>query len=127
MKIKVRQGIALIAIIAAIFVLVHIIGIARRHAQYRAIQKTYTDALKPGMKRSEVEKYFIMSRYVSFNRGAEADVVEIGREKAGWICQEQVVYLYFEFAASEPNDKRIADSDRLVRISLFRSVCLDLP
>jgi hypothetical protein len=130
-----QHWVVFIAAIAAIFVLGHIVGIARRNAQYHRVLKAYSEMLRPGMKRSEVENYFIMSKYVSFNRfccvgpkrGAYDDLVEIGHEKPGWVCQEQLVYVAFEFAAVEPSEKSVADSDRLVRASLFRSVCLDLP
>jgi hypothetical protein len=127
MKVKPHYLVALIivAAIAAIFLLVHIVGIARRNAQYHAILKTYSDVLRPGMKRSDVENYFIVSRYVSFNRGASEDIVEIADERAGWICQEQLVYLTFEFDAVETNEPKPGDS--LVRTSLNRSACLDLP
>jgi hypothetical protein len=115
----------IVAAIAAIFPLVHIVGIARRDAQYRAILKTYSDVLRPGMKRSEVENYFIMSRYASLDRAASKDIVKIAREKEGWVCQEQNVYLIFKFDAVEPTEPK--PDDRLVRTSLDRSVCLDLP
>ena len=96
--------------------------------QYRRVLKAYSDVLKPGMKRSEVENYFIMSKYVLFDRGASEDVVDIAHEKAGWFCQEQIACLRFEFAAVEPMKGLAADpGDRLVRTSLDRSVCLDLP
>ena len=126
MKVKPLHLVALIvAASSAIFLLVHLLGIARRAAQYRAILKAYTEVLKPGMKRSEVENYFVMSKYVSFSRAASEDIVEIGHEKAGWVCQEQVIYLTFEFDRGEPSDPKPGDS--LVRTSLNRSVCLDLP
>ena len=136
MKMKAQHWVALIAAIAGIFVLVHIAGIVYRNVQYRRALKAYSDVLKPGMKRSEVENYFIMSKYISFNReccvgpkrGTFDDLVEIAHEKAGWVCQEQVVYVAFEFATVEPKREWVADpGDRLVRTSLYRSVCLDLP
>lgn len=37
----------IVAAIAAIFLLIVIVGIARRDTQYRAILKTYSDVLKP--------------------------------------------------------------------------------
>ena len=119
------RWVALIAAIAAIFVTVHIGRIAYSNAQYRRVLKTYSDVLKPGMKRSEVEKYLVMSKYASFSRAASQDIVEIAHEKAGWVCQEQLVYLRFEFDGVEPNEPKSADS--LVRTSLERSGCLDLP
>ena len=77
-----------------------------------------------------------MSRHVPFNRdccvgperGTFDDLVEIAHEPEGWVCQEQVVYVAFEFAAVEPKTQWVADpEDRLVKTSLFRSICLDLP
>ena len=133
---KAQHWIALIAAIASIFVLVHIGGIGHRNAQYRRALKAYSDVLRRGMKRSEVENYFIMLKYVSFNReccvgskrGTFDDLVEIAHEPEGWFCQEQVVYAAFEFAAVEPKREWVADpGDRLVMTSLYRSLCLDLP
>jgi hypothetical protein len=126
MKVKPHHLVALIiTAISAILLLVHIVGIAWRDAQYHSILKTYSRVLKPGMKRSEVENYFVMSKYVSFSRGASQDIVEITHEKEGWVCQEQLIYLRFEFDGVEPNEPKSTDS--LVRTSLDRSVCLDLP
>lgn len=98
----------IVAAIAAIFLLIHIVvihivGIARRDTQYRAILTTYSDVLKPGTKRSEVENYFIMSKYVSFRLTEEhEDSVQIAHEGTGRVCQEQLVYFTFEFATVEP-------------------------
>ena len=133
MRVKPQYWIALIGVaIPVTFVLVHIFGSAWHNAQYHKILKSYSDALKPGMKRSDVEAYFIMSRYVSFShagsRGAFDDMVAIAHEKEGWVCQEQVVYAVFEFASVHPETELAADpEDRLVGTSLHRSVCLDLP
>jgi len=125
MKVKLHYLVALIvAAISAILLLVHVVGIARRDAQYRSTLKTYSDVLKPGMKRSEVENYFVMSKYVSFSRGASEDVVEIAHEPAGWVCGE-VIYVTFAFDGVEPSEPKPGDS--LLRTSLNRSVCLDLP
>ena len=126
MKVKPHYLVALIiAAISAILLTTHIVGMAWRAARYHAILKTYSSVLKPGMKRSEVENYFVTSKYVSFSRGASQDIVEIAHEKAGWVCQEQLVYLRFELDGIEPNEPKSSDS--LVRTSLDRSVCLDLP
>lgn len=135
MKIKSQYWITLVGMAAVLTpLLVHMFGIAQRNAQYRRILKSYSDALKPGVKRREVETYFIMSRYVSFSngnivaRGAYDEIVEIAREKEGWVCQEQVIYVVFKFAASEPQRKGAANpEDRLTGTSLDRSFCLDLP
>ena len=73
----------IIAAILAILLTTHIAGIAWRDIRYHAVLKTYSSALKPGMKRREVENYFVTSKYVSFSRGASQDIVEIAHEKAG--------------------------------------------
>lgn len=67
MKVELHHWVAVIVVvIAAIFLSIHLVAIARRNAQYHAVLKTYSDVLKPGMRRSEVENYFVMSKYVSF-------------------------------------------------------------
>lgn len=115
----------IVAGIFAILLLVHMVGIVRRDVEYHAIVRTYSRVLKPGMTGSEVENYFVLSKYVSFTRAASEDIVEIAHEKAGWFCQEQLVYLRFEFDGAQPNEPR--PMDILVRTSLKRSLCLDLP
>jgi hypothetical protein len=51
MKVKPHLLVAfIVAAIAALFLLIHIVGIERRNAQYRSTLKTYSDLLKPGMK-----------------------------------------------------------------------------
>ena len=87
MKVKQHHLLALIINgTLAILLLVHMVGIAWRDAQYHVILKTYSHVLKPGMKRSEVENY-VISKYAFFSRAASQDIVEIAREKAGWVCQ----------------------------------------
>ena len=134
MRLKNQRWVALFAVIAAICVLVPFARFARREAQYVRSLNAFSNVLKPGMKRSEVETY-LKSRNVEFSRmccsgaklNAMDDIVEVWHEKAGLICVERSVYVAFQFAAVEPNDKWVADSDRLVGTNLFRSVCLDLP
>src|SRR5882672_7865075 len=127
MKIKAQRWVVLIAVIASLFVLVYIIGIVRRNAQYDRILKMYSEVLKPGMNRSEVEAYLITSKHVSFKQeccvGSKAwtDLVAIAYEQ-GWVCQEEVVNVAFQFAATEPKtDLHGGDpEDRLVGIYLDR-------
>jgi len=134
MKIKTKRWVVLIAIIASLFVLVCIVGILRRNAQYDRILKTYSEVLKPGMKRSQVEAYLITSKHVSFTQeccvGSKAwtDLVAIAYEH-GWVCQEEVVNVAFQFAATEPKTDLYVGNpeDRLVGIYLDRQGCLYLP
>jgi hypothetical protein len=133
-KIKAQRWVALIAVITLLFALVQIVGIVRRNAQYDHILKTYSEVLKPGMKRSEVEAYLITSKRVSFSQdcciGSKAlrDLVEIAREQKGWVCPEEVVNVAFQFAATDPKRAGYADpEDRLIGTSLDRSGCLLVP
>jgi hypothetical protein len=134
MKIKTKRWVVLIAVIVSLFVLVCIVGIVRRNAQYDRILKTYTEVLKPGMKRSEVEAYLIKSKHVSFKQEccveskAWTDLVAIAY-KQGWVCQEEVVNVAFQFAATEPKTNLYVGDpeDRLVGIYLNRPGCLLVP
>ncbi len=134
MTLKKQRWVVFLAIIAAICALVPVVRFARREAQYTRSLNAFSDVLKPGVRRSEVEAY-LRSRNFYFSQmccsgeklNAMDDLVEVGHEKAGLICIERSVYVAFQFAAVEPNEQWVADSDRLVRTTLFRSVCLDLP
>ena len=134
MRAKKQRWITLLAVIGAIWLLIPVARAARRETRYARSLHAYSDALKPGMMRSEVETY-LRSRNNEFSQmccsgeklNAMDDFVEVGHEKAGLICIARNVYVAFQFAAVHPNEKWVADSDRLVGISLFRSACLDLP
>jgi hypothetical protein len=52
MKVKLHLVALIVAALAGLFLVVHMVGIARRNAEYRDILKSYSDELKPGMKRS---------------------------------------------------------------------------
>jgi len=129
-----KRWVLVLAFVTAICVLVPLVGFARGEVQYHRRMNDFAKVLKPGMKRVEVEAY-LRSQNIDFGReccsgtklGAMDDLVEVGHKKAGLICIERSVYVAFQFAAVEPNDKWVADSDRLVNIDLYRSVCLDLP
>ena len=78
--------------------------------RYRPALKEYSDALKPGTTRREVESY-LRSRNLKFSQmccngvppGADAlpDQVMIGIEKAPW-CSQLSIYVDLEFAETEP-------------------------
>ncbi|HET6180760.1 MAG TPA: hypothetical protein VFE61_27830 [Candidatus Sulfotelmatobacter sp.] len=134
MKARSKRWVLLLAIVGAICISVPLAGFARGEVQYHERLSDLSKAVKPGMRRVEVEAY-LRSRKIEFDRmcgsgaslGAMHDLVEVGHKKAGLTCIERSVYVAFQFAAVEPNDKWVAASDRLVNIDLFRSVCLDLP
>jgi hypothetical protein len=98
----------------------------KREAAYQATLKTYSDVLKPGMTRKNVEDY-LRSKSISFGQGgwideksALADLVYIGKEKHPWYCEKHNVFIAFQFAAVEPHKPWEAnDSDALKIISIF--------
>jgi hypothetical protein len=134
MRPKNQRWLALLGIIVGIYLSVRLGQYAYKEVRYRRELNALSGALKPGTKRSEVESY-LRSRNIEFSQmccsgeklKAMDDLVQVGHEKAGLICIERHVYVAFQFAAVEPNDKWVADSDRLVGTTLFRSVCLDMP
>jgi hypothetical protein len=80
----------------------------KREAVYQAILHLYTQVLKPGMTRKEVEDY-LRARNVKFRqmccvdikessrRSSWDDLVKIGEEDVPWVCSENNVYVAFQF------------------------------
>src|SRR6266496_4795129 len=100
-----------------------------REYRYGQALKGLSDVLKPGMTRGDVERYTRSTnlRLMQSCSGCETwtDLVIIGDEKPGWVCEEQYVYGAFDFKATEPHyGKEAHDSDRLVRVYPDRSACL---
>jgi hypothetical protein len=133
MRSKNQRWLVLLAVILGVYLSVALGRYVHKEVRYEHQLNAFSEALKPGMKRSEVESY-LRSRNIEFSKmccsgaklNAMDDLVQVGHEKAGLVCVERNVYVAFQFAAVEPNDKWVADSDRLVGTTLFRSVCLDL-
>ena len=103
----------------------------KRQAEYQHITESYSDALRQGMSRAEVEAY-IRSRKQTFTqmccvgaiRNAWADLIKIGEAKSPtlkWPCTGTNIYVAFEFDASEPpSTPKATDSDRLLSVTLFQ-------
>jgi len=81
---------------------------SRREAGYQSILRTYTQALKPGMTRKEVEDYLqaksskfrqtcCIDSSESSKRHSWDDLTKIGQEDAPWFCSEHNVYIAFQF------------------------------
>jgi hypothetical protein len=75
-----------------------------RQSRYAAALKEFSDGIKPGTTRHEVEAYLQLRHQsfgqmccVSVQRSAYADLVEVGQEKAPWFCNRNTVYIAFEF------------------------------
>ena len=74
--------------------------------------RAYSQALKPGITRRQVQDY-LHSRGVNFferccvePRAAFSILVKVGQEDAPWYCSEWPDYVAFEFNATAPSDPR---------------------
>ena len=105
-----------------------------REARERTYQSTlgvYSNDLKPGLTRKNVEAY-LRERRLDFERmccvgrsSYYADLVKIGEEAASWYCSDEYVYMAFEFAAVKPHTILSGsylglDSDVLRHIEIYR-------
>jgi hypothetical protein len=101
-----------------------------RQAGYQRTVALYSDVLKSGMSRKQVEDY-LGKKGVSFSNiccvensdGTFDDIVRIGQEDAPWFCSEHNIYVAFEFVAVEPRDPKklfySLPSDELKKIILW--------
>ena len=101
----------------------------KREADYQSALRVYSEDLKPGWTRKEVEDY-LRANGAKFTqmccieeRSAFADLVKVGEESAPWYCSEKSVHVAFEFAAAEPHQPWEAyDTDVLRRITIFHQL-----
>jgi hypothetical protein len=100
----------------------------RREETYQLNLQRYSKVAIPGMTREQVEDY-LRNQSTTFQQmccivehSAFADLVLIGRERAGFPCDYEGIYVAFEFAAAEQHDGmlRAYGSDVLKRASIFR-------
>jgi len=106
----------------------------RREATYQSELRSYTQALKPGTKRKEVEAY-LRSKNPDFSqmccvepsdsakRHTSDDLVKIAEEEHPWFCSEHFVYVAFRFADHVQIENGYSfkddDSDTLKTVSIF--------
>jgi hypothetical protein len=105
----------------------------KRKAGYQSTLLSYTQVLKPGMTRKEVEGYF-HAKNINFGqtccvdptgvskRHSLDDLVGIGREDAPWFCSENNVYLAFEFVDQGQHGTYwdSNDADTLKAVSIYQ-------
>lgn len=96
----------------------------KREAAYESILRSYTQVLKPGMTREEVEDY-LRAKRVDFQQTccflgkSWADLVKIGQEDHPWFCSEHDVYVAFQFA-NEQHPERLANKlDTLKAVTVY--------
>jgi hypothetical protein len=112
----------------AILYLTYMPRIAWREATYRSALQAYSQKLRLGTTRKEVENYLRAAGASFIDEGdAHADLVKVGREDTPWYCDEHDVYVAFEFVPTEPHPLlRAYDTDALkvIRISRQQMGCL---
>ena len=101
----------------------------KREVGYNSVLKSYSQDLKPGMSRKQVEDY-LAAKNVDFGgiccigeKSALTDVTLIGEEGVVFppLCSTKYVSITFQFAAVEPHDPLKAyPSDTLKRITIWR-------
>jgi hypothetical protein len=111
---------------------------AEREVYYQTILTRYTGALKPGMSRKQVEQYLradgrqfgqmccvaeFKGEHVSLVGAGWDDLIKIGEESAPWFCDENNVYIAFEFnPKSQSEQSGTSESDVLKRVSVFHQL-----
>lgn len=130
MKRWVPSILTVIVVVASVAVFhSHLKSVSRqkRETAYRSVLRQYSQDLKPGLRRTEVEGYLRTRNvrftwvYTSFSgrrKSQYADLVKIGEEVAPWYCSEAYVYVAFEYSGVEKYKQN--ESDVLERIELFR-------
>jgi hypothetical protein len=101
----------------------------KREVAYQSALQAYSQNLRPGLTRRDVEKY-LRARDITFVRmccveeqSALADLVKVGEEDAPWYCSEYYVFVAFEFAATESHQTlEVYDSDVLKKVTIFRQL-----
>ncbi len=106
----------------------------RREAVYQTTLRSYSEILKPGMGRKEVESY-LRARNTMFTqmccvdaetlseRSSWDDLVKIGKEAAPWFCSENNVYIAFQFTDHERKREpgwTANDLDTLKSVTVYR-------
>jgi len=102
----------------------------KREIGYESALRSYSERLRPGMTRKEVEDY-LRERNVQFgqmccvdgqlSKDVWADLTKIGQEEAPWFCSEHNVYVAFQFTGRKRTGvvTTAEPSDTLKTVSIF--------
>ena len=104
----------------------------KRDAAYQAALLRFTEALKPGLTRKEVEDYFraknlkfrqmcCVDSHESASRSSWDDLTKIGEEQAPWFCSEKNIYVAFQFTdhKTRGGTPKADDLDTLKAVSIY--------
>jgi hypothetical protein len=104
----------------------------KRDRAYQAALRSFTEALKPGMTRKEVENYLraknlevrqmcCVDPNESASRSTRDDLTKIGEEQAPFVCSAKNIYVAFQFTDHKPRGtSKAGDLDTLSAMSIFR-------
>jgi hypothetical protein len=130
----------LIAVLVVAFGIRHVLeerNAARREVEYQKSLQSYSEALKTGMTRKQVEEYFSARKppfrqiccvsVKEFSTGvydnAYDDLVKIGQEDVPWFCSENNVYVAFQFLGSAKDSFGSAEpSDTLKDVTIYHKL-----
>jgi hypothetical protein len=97
----------------------------KREASYEFSLRTYSQALKLGMNRKEVENYLRKKSLpilaICCVGGSESDLIKIGQDEDTWFCAENYVYIAIHFDdEARHRAERDADVDDILKsITIF--------
>jgi hypothetical protein len=107
---------------------------SRREIEYQETLHSYSEILKTGMSRKEVEDY-LSAKKIRFRQmccvdtkkfsrdaydNAYDDLVKIGQEDVPWFCSENNVYIAFQFLGPNKNSVPAAEpSDTLKDVRVY--------
>ena len=103
----------------------------RREIEYDSSLRSYSQDLRPRMKRKEVEDdlsaksipflHMCCVKRKELNRFVYDDLVKIGHEDAPWFCSENNIYIAFQFDGPSRSAGATTDpSDTLDAVTLYR-------
>ena len=111
---------------------------AERESGYQTALAQYAVQLQPGMTREQVERHLrtngkqfkqmccvanFKGEYVGFDRAGYDDLVKIAEESAPFVCNENNVYVAFEFNPKSQGElSNTNGSDILKRVSVFHQL-----
>jgi hypothetical protein len=102
----------------------------KRDVAYQTALRSYSEVVKPGMTRKEVED-LLHARNKAFRQmccvdikkpiGVEDDLVKIAQEDPPWVCSDKNIYIAFQFAGARPQaaPPHAEPSDKLTAVTIY--------
>ena len=98
----------------------------KREARYQVALNSYSDLVKIGASRKEVEA-ILQSKNTTFSQiccvepgTAFSDLIAIGKEKHPWYCSTHTVYVAIVYVAVAPNTSRhINENDIVQKLTIW--------